>query len=76
MALDEELRGTVDRSDLSALDPETAAEVRALYPRIGQGEGWWGAEEAREYLRNWDARPSESMVRRGRPVWGPEGDGD
>ncbi len=31
VALDEELWGTVDRPDLAALDPETAAEVRALY---------------------------------------------
>jgi inorganic pyrophosphatase len=51
VALDEALRPTVQTPDLAALDPATQASLYALYPDVGPGEGWWGAAEARAYLR-------------------------
>jgi tRNA(adenine34) deaminase len=71
VALDDALRETVAHPDLTALDPAMAAEVRALYPRISGNEGWWGAEEARAYLRRWDAPGGAAPGFCGRPVWGP-----
>lgn len=57
VALDAALRATVDTPDLAALDPTTLAELRALYPRVGPGEGWRGAAEARAYLARWPSPP-------------------
>ena len=51
VALDPELKGSVVRADLDALDPETQAELKRLYPRIGENEGWFDAETACSFLR-------------------------
>ena len=51
VALDTELRSTVARADLDALDRTTHAELMRLYPRIGENEGWRGAEEACSFLK-------------------------
>ena len=52
VAIDNQLEHTVIRPDLSALDQTSYTELMALYPRIDEGEGWRGAEEAIEYLRS------------------------
>ena len=51
VALDFELRSTVVRADLDALDKRTYDELMHLYPRIGRSEGWHSAEEARSFLK-------------------------
>ena len=50
VALDTDLRATVARADLEALDQKTYNELMRLYPRIGENEGWYGAETARSFL--------------------------
>lgn len=50
VAMDAELRHTVSAPDLSALDEETYKNLTGLYPEIGEGEGWYGAAIAHEYL--------------------------
>ncbi len=52
LALDSDLIGTIERPDLSCLDPATRAELDALYPLVRGGEGWCGAQEAWSYLRH------------------------
>lgn len=74
VALDDALRATVARPDLDALGATTAAELRACYPRLDPGEGWWDAAEARAYLRRWDTATAGDRPRRA-PVWGPESGG-
>ena len=37
--------------DISALDETFYHEILRLYPRVGEGEGWFGAEVAYTYLR-------------------------
>lgn len=51
VALDAALRATVAAPDLVALDPADQAQLYRLYPDVGPGEGWHGADEARAYLR-------------------------
>jgi hypothetical protein len=51
LALDAALRPTVPAADLAALDPAMQADLYRLYPDVGPGEGWRGADEARAYLR-------------------------
>ncbi|MEJ2358991.1 MAG: hypothetical protein P8Y13_13075 [Deinococcales bacterium] len=36
--------------DLHSLPADTVRMVQALYPEVGEGEGWFGAEEARAFL--------------------------
>lgn len=52
VALDVDLGHTVSLPDLSALDDETYKNLMDLYPEIGEGEGWFGAETALDYLKN------------------------
>ncbi len=51
VALDAGLRYRVHKPDLDSMDPETYAELKRLYPRIGENEGWFGADVARDYLK-------------------------
>jgi hypothetical protein len=55
VALDAALRSTVPAADVAALTPAMQDDLYRLYSDIGPGEGWWGADEARAYLR-WRAR--------------------
>lgn len=51
VALDADLRYRVYKPDLDSMDPETHAQLMRLYPQIGENEGWFGAEVARDYLK-------------------------
>ena len=51
VALDVDLRYRVYKPDLDSMDQETYEQLMRLYPRIGKNEGWFGAEVARDYLR-------------------------
>lgn len=51
VALDVDLITTVERADLACFDKATYTEVTRLYPEVGKNEGWYGAEEARSYLK-------------------------
>lgn|GEM_PF-1617557 len=51
VALDADLITTVKRADLLCFDKTTYTEVTILYPEVGENEGWYGAEEARSYLK-------------------------
>ncbi len=59
VALDSELRSSVARADLDGLDPETLAELKRLYPRVGENEGWFGA---RIGLFLFEGKISPSMI--------------
>ena len=52
VALDVDLRHTVSSPDLSAVDKAVYENLISVYPEVGEGEGWFGAEFAQEYLRN------------------------
>jgi inorganic pyrophosphatase len=51
VAMDAGYRSTVAAADLSALDEASREELERLYPEVGEGEGWFGAQVARSYLR-------------------------
>jgi hypothetical protein len=51
VAIDSALRYRVYKADLDSIDRETHAELMRLYPRIGENEGWFGAEVARTFLK-------------------------
>jgi len=51
VVLDAKLRHTVLSPDLSALDKSTCENLTSVYPEIGEGEGWFDAKFAQEYLR-------------------------
>ena len=48
---DDEIRRSVARADLTALDQATHAELMGLYPEVGENEGWYGAGEAYSRLK-------------------------
>jgi len=52
VALDERWEARMAKADLSALPPDAHAELLRLYPVVdrGQGEGWFGADEAMAHL--------------------------
>jgi inorganic pyrophosphatase len=56
IALDAALRPPVLAPDLAALRPADQAQLYHLYPDVGPGEGWYGGDEARTYLRRCAAR--------------------
>lgn len=39
--------------DLNQLPPDEIQMIRNLYPRISEGEGWFGAERALAMLNDW-----------------------
>lgn len=51
VAIDSQLIGTVTRPDLATLDQTSYGELMALYPHVGEKEGWRGVEEAIAYLK-------------------------
>jgi hypothetical protein len=51
VAVDDEIRRGMKTADLAALPQIYAQELRRIYPRIGEGEGWYGAEVACSYLQ-------------------------
>ena len=50
VAIDEAWAARLSQADLACLDADTLAGLHRLYPRIGENEGWFGAEPARSYL--------------------------
>lgn len=52
VAIDTELRSTLAKVDLAALDEATYNELMRLYPEVREDEGWHGAEIAFSYLKN------------------------
>ena len=46
VAVDDEIRENMKALDLSSLEKALHAELLRLYPRIDEGEGWFGAETA------------------------------
>jgi hypothetical protein len=51
VAVDEEWASKMAQVDLFSLDPESYANVCQQYPRVGENEGWFGAETARTSLK-------------------------
>jgi hypothetical protein len=51
LAVDEEMGRGMAKMDLSCLDESFYQEVLQLYPRVGEGEGWFGTDVAFAYLR-------------------------
>ena len=51
IAVDEEIGRSMPKMDIGSLDEIFYREVLQLYPRVGEGEGWFGAEVAFTYLR-------------------------
>ena len=52
VAVDGQQIGRMTRADLAALDQIRYDELMALYPRVGENEGWRGVEDALDYLKN------------------------
>ena len=50
VAVDDALRACMTAADIAALPPDKHRELLALYPKVGDGEGWRTAEEARRIL--------------------------
>jgi hypothetical protein len=48
--VDEEIRQDMAVADLASLDVVHHAELLRLYPRVDDGEGWYGLEVAISYL--------------------------
>ena len=51
IAVDDEIRRTMVKMDIAALDDVDYQGLLRLYPRVGAGEGWFGADVAYSYLR-------------------------
>jgi inorganic pyrophosphatase len=50
VAVDEEIRQSMATADISFLDKVLYDELLRLYPRVDEGEGWYGAEVAIAHL--------------------------
>jgi hypothetical protein len=50
VAMDDEIRRNMTTADLSSLDPTFYEELVRLYPRVDEGEGWFGREVAFSHL--------------------------
>jgi inorganic pyrophosphatase len=50
IAVDDERRQNMPCADLACLDELSRQDLLRLYPRIGEGEGWFGAEIAFAHL--------------------------
>jgi hypothetical protein len=50
IAIDDEIRRNMTKADLPFLDKVFYDELLRLYPRVDEGEGWFGAEVAFSYL--------------------------
>jgi hypothetical protein len=51
VAVDDKIRSSMAKIDIAFLDKIFFQELLRLYPRVGEGEGWFGAEIAYKYLR-------------------------
>ena len=51
VAVDDEIRQSMKTADLASLEEACYHELLQLFPRIGEREGWFGAEVAYSYLR-------------------------
>ena len=51
-AVDNEIKQDMKTADIASLDEAYYQELLRLYPIIGKGEGWYGAEVAFLHLRN------------------------
>ena len=51
VAVDDEIRQSMKTVDLASLDETYYHELLKLYPRIEEGEVWYGVEVASSYLR-------------------------
>lgn len=47
-------------TDLSGLSEAERADLRRLYPRVGEGEGWFGRDRAEAILRDWFDAPKKT----------------
>ncbi len=52
VAMDEEFRRKTGNADIQSLKKEESEELLRLYPEVREGEGWFGADVARDYLAN------------------------
>ena len=52
VAADDEIRRNMKTADLLSLDKVFYEELIRIYPRVGEGEGWFGAEVAFSHLIN------------------------
>lgn len=50
VAVGEGVLADMQSADISALNEADHAELMQIFPRIDEGEGWFGGEYAREYL--------------------------
>lgn len=50
VAVDDEIQQSMQAIDLASLDEAYTQEILRLFPRIGEGEGWFGTEVAFSYL--------------------------
>ena len=50
VAVDEEIKHTMAAADLMCLSDARYRELLRLYPRVGEGEGWYGAQVAFSYI--------------------------
>ena len=50
VAVDDELRRNMRTADLACLSDEQLQALRRLYPRVDEGEGWFGADAAHARL--------------------------
>lgn len=50
VAVDDEIRRGMATADMASLDKISRDELMRLYPRVDEGEGWFGAEVAFSYL--------------------------
>jgi len=50
VAVDDGIRQGMPAADLAALDEIRRQELLRLYPRVGEGEGWFGSKIAFSYL--------------------------
>ena len=50
VAVDDDIRRSITTADLSALENALYDELLRLYPRIDEGEGWFGADVAFVHL--------------------------
>jgi hypothetical protein len=51
VAIDDEISRSMAKMDIECLDAIYYQELLRMYPRIGEGEGWFGADVAFTYLR-------------------------
>lgn len=49
-------------TDFFELDEDEKADLSRLYPIVGDGEGWYGAERAMEIIKNFSSNMIEHSI--------------